>query len=110
MPTKEQISEQLNEILGLTENPIDFTRLNKEELERLVDLFSTVAQVAQIGIRSAREKLRGGILGRPVEEVLRMPLIDVLAQVRGEGGLLGIVDRITEARTTRSQRQTRKTK
>ena len=98
MPTKEEISRKLNELLGLEENPIHFEKLSKEELERLLKIFSTVLNVAQIGVRTAKSRLEEGILGRPVVEVANMRVIDLISVIKEQGGLLGILDSLLARR------------
>lgn len=95
--SKKALSEKINEILG---TKIDFTKLSQKDLETLVKLLSNLAQVAQIGVKSARDKLKGSLLQRPTGEVLRMPVIDVIRQARGEGGLVGMLDRVMRERTS----------
>jgi len=90
MPTKEQMSEKLNSLLGLESDPIGFEKLSKEDLERLLTVFTNLAQVAQIGVRSVRDRLQEGILLKPAGEVLNMRVIDLIASIRKEGGILGM--------------------
>lgn len=104
MVTKTEMSEKLNELLGL-EEPIGFEKLTKTELERLLEVFSTVAQVAEIGIRTAKNRFGGGLLREPVGEILNAPLIDVLSSVRREGGLIGLLGKALGQRTRRTKKR-----
>lgn len=96
---KEEISRKLNEILGLEKEPIDFTKLSKSDLERLLAIFTNIAQVAQVGVRSLRSKVEeGGLLLKPVREVANMRVIDLIASIRREGGILGMFDALLQER------------
>lgn len=94
---KKELSEKINEILGLTKK-VDFTKLSKKDLEVLYEGVSNVAASLSIGVRSAKAKLRQGLLQRPTREVLNMPLGEFIANIRSEGGLIGILAKIREER------------
>lgn len=97
---KDEISEKLNELLGTSDDPIDFTKLSKKDLERLLQIFSNIVQVAQVGVRSLRSRVQeGGFLFKSVQEVANMRVIDVIQNIRREGGLLGLVEGILRERT-----------
>lgn len=99
LATKEELSRKLNEILGLTDNPIAFENLSKSDLERLLTIFTNLAQIAQVGVRSLRSKVEeGGLLLKPVREVANMRVIDLLTSIRREGGILGMLDTIFQER------------
>jgi len=83
---KEELSDQLNEILGL-EEPIDFSRLLKEDLERLVEAFKDPKALIRLGVRRLRGKAR--------ERVMEYLIEEFLGRERDEGPLgFGILPRI----------------
>jgi len=93
------MSEKLNELLGITDDPIDFTKLSKKDLEKLLQIFSNVVQVAQVGVRTLRSKVQqGGFLFKSVKEVGDMRVIDLIQTIRKEGGLIGLIDSILRDR------------
>jgi len=94
---KRELSDKINEILGLPQK-VDFTKLSKKDLETLHDVISNVAASLGIGIRSVKAKIRQGLLQRPTREVLNMPLGEFLANIRSEGGIIGILAKIREER------------
>jgi nucleotidyltransferase/DNA polymerase involved in DNA repair len=97
---KEELSRKLNEILGLEKEPIDFTKLSKSDLERLYNTLSNVLQIAQVGVRTLKSRVEGGgLLLKPVREVANMRVIDLLANIRKEGGVLGMLDALLQERT-----------
>jgi len=97
---KKELSDKLNQLLGIEDKPIAFERLPKEDLERLFEIFTNVAHVAQVGVRSLRSKVEGGgLLLKPVREVANMRVIDLLASVRREGGILGMLDTMLQERS-----------
>jgi hypothetical protein len=103
---KKQLSEKLNQLLGVEDKPIAFERLPKEDLERLFEIFTNVAHVAQVGVRSLRSKVEeGGLLLKPAREVANMRVIDLLANVRREGGLLGMLDAVLQERKKTATKQ-----
>ncbi|MEM2352301.1 MAG: hypothetical protein QXT26_07825 [Thermoproteota archaeon] len=80
--SKEEISAKLNEVLGLKDKPIDFTKLSKDELIRLYEVVEGLA-------------LGGGLLGtkilnRPIGEIMDMRLRDILRDIREGKGILGL--------------------
>jgi len=77
--TKEEISDKLNELLDLSDDPIDFTKLSKEDLTRLFDVLTTPATLISLIPQSVRDK----ILNRPLRELLEIPI-----GALGEGGIL----------------------
>jgi hypothetical protein len=97
--SKEDLSGKLNEILGLEKDPIDFTRLSKDDLERLYDIMTNLIQVAQVGVRTLRSRVEeGGLLLKPIREVANMRVIDLLTSIRREGGVLGMLDVLLQER------------
>jgi hypothetical protein len=96
---KKQLSDKLNQLLGVEDKPIAFEKLPKEDLERLLEIFTNVAHVAQVGVRSLRSKVEeGGLLLKPAREIANMRVIDLLANIRREGGLLGMLDSVLQER------------
>jgi hypothetical protein len=104
LPTKEELSQKLNSILGLEEDPIHFEKLSKDELERLLKLFSNLVNVAQIGMRTARTRLEEGVLFKPVSEVASMRVIDLVSAIKEQGGLIGLLDSFLQARRKRFEK------
>jgi len=73
--------------LGL-EEPIDFTRLTKSELERLLEALTTPAIHVRIGAKGVRRK----VMDRPLRELLDRPLRDLVGEAKGlgKGGIFGL--------------------
>jgi hypothetical protein len=96
---KKELSDKLNQLLGLQDKPIAFERLPKEDLERLFNVLTNVVQVAQVGVRSFRSRVEeGSLLLKPVRDVANMRVIDFLANIRREGGILGLLDTVLQER------------
>ena len=90
--TKEELSDRLNEVLDL-EDEIDFTRMTKEDLERLVTALDP-ARLIQTGIKQLRSKARRDLLERPLKDLLDKPFLERFIE-RDEGFLgLGFLPRI----------------
>jgi hypothetical protein len=87
MSTKEEISDRINEILGLKDDPIDLSKLPKRDLERLCRAIEDLAASKLLGSR---------LLNRPVGEIMNMRLKDLIREFREGGGPfgLGILPRI----------------
>jgi hypothetical protein len=61
---------------------------------------SNVLQIAQVGVRTLKSRVEGGgLLLKPVREVANMRVIDLLANIRKEGGVLGMLDALLQERT-----------
>lgn len=80
--SKEEICAKLNEVLALSNNPIDFTKLSKDELVRLYEA------VENLSVGGSLLGLK--ILNRPVGELLEMRLKDVLKEIKNGKGILGL--------------------
>ena len=90
--TKEELSDRLNEVLDL-EDEVDFTRMTKEDLERLVTALDP-ARLIQTGIKQLRSKARRDLLERPLKDLLDKPFLERIVE-REEGFFgLGILPRI----------------
>jgi len=89
MATKEELSERLNAILSL-EDTIDFTKLTKEDLERLVKVVEDPSRLIQTGVKQLREKARREILERPLKELMDKPFIEGLLERDADKGPLGL--------------------
>lgn len=76
--SKEEISRKLNAALEISPE-IDFTKLSKEELERLVGVMSDGKRLVRLGVTGLRKDTRDRILGA-VDEALG----------EREGGLFGL--------------------
>ena len=81
MPTKEELSDKINEILGL-EDTIDFSKMTKENLESLLKVVEEPSNLIRIGWKNAREKVKREVL----EELLGRPLLEEILSKEGEGG------------------------
>jgi len=79
MPTKEELSERLNEIMGL-EDPIDFSKMTKEDLESLLKIIGEPSNLIRIGWKNAREKVKKEVL----EEILGRPILEEILSKMGE--------------------------
>ena len=73
MPTKEELSDRVNEILGLGD-PIDFSKMTKEDLESFLKTIKEPSNLIRIGWKNLKEKAKKEIL----EELIERPLVDVL--------------------------------
>jgi len=89
LATKEELSERLNAILSL-EDTIDFTKLTKEDLERLVKVVEDPSRLIQTGVKQLREKARREILERPLKELMDKPFIEGLLERDADKGPLGL--------------------
>ena len=99
MVTKEDMSDEINKILGTEDDPIDFTKMNKEDLDKLLKVLNNPAKLIQIGIRNLRQKAKKEILEKPLKEILERPLIEeVMSSDRGGILGLGILNRILGSR------------
>ena len=67
---KEELSEELNDLLGLVD--LDFSKMTKEDLEALLRFFGDPYNLIKIGVKNLRGKVKREIL----EEVLGRPLIE----------------------------------
>lgn len=88
--TKEELSDRLNEILGLEET-VDFTKMTKEDLEYLLKVVDDPSSLIRIGWKNLRDKAKKEIL----EELMGRPFLDevlkgVPTKEEGKGGLLGL--------------------
>ena len=81
MPTKEELSEKINEILGL-EDTIDFSKMTKEDLESLLKVVEEPANLIRMGWKNAREKVKKEVL----EEILGRPILEEILSKTGEEG------------------------
>ena len=90
MPTKEQLSDRVNVLLGITDI-INFSNMNKEDLERFVKYletdFSDPSTMIKTGINRMRENVRDKVLDRPLRDFLNPGLLE--AQEGEETGPLG---------------------
>jgi len=76
--SKEDISRRLNQVLEIKPE-IDFTKLSKEELDRLVAALNDSKKLVRVGVTGLRKETRDRILGA-VDEALG----------EREGGLFGL--------------------
>ena len=82
MVTKEELSDQLNELLAL-EDTVDFAKMTKEDLETLLRTVGEPSNLIRIGWKNLRNKAKKEIL----EELMGRPLLDeVLKRVPAEEG------------------------
>lgn len=78
MTTKEELSDRVNEIL---ETDIDFEKLLKEDLEKLVEALSDPSKLMRIGWKNLRSETKKKILG----ELADRPLLDEIMKAGKEG-------------------------
>jgi len=71
MVTKEDLSDRLNDLLG-TEDFIDFAKMTKEDLDRLMKVVGEPSNLIRIGWKNIRDKAKKEIL----EEILGRPFLD----------------------------------
>ena len=90
MPTKEQISDKLNELLETT---IDFSKLTKEDLESFVKIFADPSRLIQLGVKGLRNKAKKEILNRTLGDLLEKPVLEELRADDGPFGF-GILPRL----------------
>jgi len=88
MATKEELSAKLNQILGL-EDEIDFTKLPKSDLEKLIEVLNPTNMIA-LGVKQIRTRAREQILERKIKDILEKPLVEGILTEKREGGLLGL--------------------
>jgi len=69
MPTKEELSQQINEIFG---TEIKFEALTKEDLEALLKVVQEPSNLIRIGWRKLRDETKKKV----VEELMGRPLLD----------------------------------
>lgn len=82
LSTKADISDEINRILGLE---VDFSKMSREDLEKLKDFFGDPSKLITLGIKQTRAKVRSEILDRPLKEFLERPLIELLEGEAAEG-------------------------
>ncbi len=86
--TKEELSDRLNAFLGL-EDCVDFAKMTKEDLERLIKVVGEPSNLIKIGWKNLRNKAKKEIL----EELMERPFLDEVLQGDEEGknkGPLGL--------------------
>jgi hypothetical protein len=81
MSTKENLSDKLNVMLG---TDVDWSKMPKEELEKLVQHFEDPVVLIQIGIKNLKSKAKEDILGRRLGDILDSSTI-----LEKKGGPLG---------------------
>lgn len=88
MPTKQELSDQINEVLG-SEDYIDFAKMTKEDLECLIKIVGEPSNLMRIGWKNLRDKAKKELF----EEIMGRPLLDEVLKgipVKEEGkGPLG---------------------
>ena len=72
MVTKDELSEKLNELLDL-ELEIDFTKLNKDDLEQFWEFMSHSPNLISLGVKTLRGAVRRDLLEKPLKELLDVP-------------------------------------
>ena len=82
MATKEELSDLLNDLLGL-EATVDFAKMMKEDLEILLKAVGEPSNLIRIGWKNLRNKAKKEIL----EELMGRPILDeVLKRVPSKEG------------------------
>ena len=89
MSTKEDLSEKMNELLGL-EDKVDFSKLTKEDLEKLFKALGDPTRLIQTGVKQLRQKARKEILEKPLKEIMDKPFIEGLLERENNKGPLGL--------------------
>jgi len=90
---KEDLSAKINALLGIKDNPIDFSKLSKKDMERLHDAVETLTLGG--GILSKR------LLNKPVQQIMNMPLRDLIKEFKDGsrvGPLRGILGSLLDDR------------
>ena len=88
MATKDELSDRLNEVLGL-EDTVDFAKMTKDDLETLLKTVVDPSNLIKIGWKNLRDKAKREIL----EELLGRPFLDEVFKGVQEGedkGPLGL--------------------
>lgn len=85
MSTKEELSSTLNLLLE-PDVDIDFSKLSKEDLERLIKVLSEPSRLIQLGIKHLRNKARKEVLDRPLRDFFEVPLLEGIKS-KGNGPL-----------------------
>jgi len=84
--TKENLSDQLNGILGVN---VEWSKMSREDLETLMKLFGDPVGIVQLGVKMMKEKTREDIMGRKLGDILSSSTILNLRD-RSRGGPLGL--------------------
>ena len=85
---KDELSDRLNEFLGL-EDCVDFAKMTKEDLERLIKVVGEPSNLIKIGWKNLRSKAKKEIL----QELMERPFLDEVLNGDEEGknkGPLGL--------------------
>jgi hypothetical protein len=95
LSTKEDIKDQINEVLSLD---LDWSRMSKEDLEKLLNFVRDPYNLIKTGVKNVKGKVKKElmeeILGRPLlEELLSQTSTDESSEDKGPFGL-GIIPRI----------------
>jgi len=69
--TKEDIKDQINEILSLD---LDWSRMSKEDLEKLLSFVRDPYNLIKIGVKNVRGKVKKEVM----EEIMGRPLLEEL--------------------------------
>jgi hypothetical protein len=88
MSTKEELAQSLNQILGID---IDWSKLKKEDLEKLHSLLSDPMALINMAGKIGREKLRS-VIDRPLRDFIERPIVEEISDKIGSrqgGGLFG---------------------
>ena len=80
MATKDELSDRLNEVLGL-EDTVDFAKMTKDDLEILLKTVGEPSNLIKIGWKTLRDKAKKEIL----EELLGRPFLDEVLKGVQEG-------------------------
>lgn len=86
---KEDLASKLRDLLGVD---VKFEKLSKEDLVKLFEVVSNAWRLAEVGMRSIRDRVSGvaerEALNKPLREVLGRPSI-LRDLFQRKGGLLG---------------------
>lgn len=88
---KQKLSDSLNVMLGLEKDKLDFTKMSKEDLEKLVALLKDPSHLIKAGIKTLRLKARQEIVEKPLKDILEKPFLEeILSGEKGKEGPLGL--------------------
>lgn len=87
MSTKENLSDQLNQILGVN---VEWSKMSREDLDTIAKLFRDPIGIVQLGVKMMKEKTREDIMGRKLGEILSSGSIFNLRERPRGGGPLGL--------------------
>lgn len=67
MATKEELSDKLSSIFEID---LDFSKMTKDDLEKLVEQVSDPRLLIKLGLSHMKEKAKQEIMNRPIREII----------------------------------------